>query len=385
MRRRVARASRTRRSARGRCPPSRRARGRGRASRSRPRRSPGRRARPGSARARPAARRSGAPPRGAARRRASGSAAALVMWRWFGCIHSSQPGRLDDRAGQPVVVRVGVGADQQAHVLEPQPGLIEGVARAGASRPARTGRCPPAPRRCRPRSRTRSRAAPPARAAGAAAARARAARGRRAPARAAASRRSCRRTRWPWVGHHPSEPCPPRRSSDPPDLDERAAPRRARRRRAACASSGWAIAARPLPRAARSSWPRPCSGARTGSTSTPGLRIPAGSSAALAARSASANGSGRWRSYQGRWSRPTAWWWVIVPPAADDRLGRRGLDLRPLLELRAAARRGEHREVGRRAVGVGVREPAGDACPSPSAAARPRAHLGHERRRSGPR
>jgi hypothetical protein len=31
----------------------------------------------------------------------------------------------------------------------------------------------------------------------------------------------------------------------------------------------------------------------------------------------SANGSGRWRSYQGRWSRPTAWWWVIVPPAAS--------------------------------------------------------------------
>jgi len=43
------------------------------------------------------------------------------------------------------------------------------------------------------------------------------------------------------------------------------------------------------------------------SNSTPGLRIPAGSRACLAARSASANGSGRCRSYPGRWSRPTAW------------------------------------------------------------------------------
>ena len=43
--------------------------------------------------------------------------------------------------------------------------------------------------------------------------------------------------------------------------------------------------------------------------------MPAGSTAVFAARSASANGSGRCRSYQGLWSRPTAWWWVIVPPA----------------------------------------------------------------------
>jgi len=48
--------------------------------------------------------------------------------------------------------------------------------------------------------------------------------------------------------------------------------------------------------------------------STPGLSAPFGSSACLAARSAAANGAGRWRSYQGRCSRPTAWWWVIVPP-----------------------------------------------------------------------
>src|SRR5215216_5449920 len=53
-----------------------------------------------------------------------------------------------------------------------------------------------------------------------------------------------------------------------------------------------------------------------GSISTPGLRMPAGSTAALAARRAAANGSGRWRSYHGRWSRPTAWWCVTVPPAA---------------------------------------------------------------------
>src|SRR5207302_9099388 len=39
-----------------------------------------------------------------------------------------------------------------------------------------------------------------------------------------------------------------------------------------------------------------------GSISTPGFSTPAGSTAALAARSALANGSGRWRSYQGRWS-----------------------------------------------------------------------------------
>ena len=47
-------------------------------------------------------------------------------------------------------------------------------------------------------------------------------------------------------------------------------------------------------------------GAHAGSTSTPGLRMPRGSSAFFAARSASANGSGRCWSYQGRWSRPTA-------------------------------------------------------------------------------
>ena len=95
-----------------------------------------------------------------------------------------------------------------------------------------------------------------------------------------------------------------------------------------------------------------------GSMRTPGLRTPAGSTAALAPRSAAANGSGRWRSYQGRWSRPTAWWWVIVPPAAITASRRRRLDLVPLLDLAAAPRRGDDREVRRRAVRIDVGEAA---------------------------
>jgi hypothetical protein len=47
------------------------------------------------------------------------------------------------------------------------------------------------------------------------------------------------------------------------------------------------------------------------------LSTPAGSTTFFAARSIAANGSGRWASYQGRWSRPTAWWWVMVPPWAE--------------------------------------------------------------------
>ena len=65
----------------------------------------------------------------------------------------------------------------------------------------------------------------------------------------------------------------------------------------------------------------------------------AGSSARFAPRSASRERSGRWRSYQGRWSRPTAWWWVIVPPASITRLRDGRLDLVPLLDLAAAPRR----------------------------------------------
>ena len=43
-----------------------------------------------------------------------------------------------------------------------------------------------------------------------------------------------------------------------------------------------------------------------GSMSTPGFRMPRGSSAAFAAPRAAAKPAGRSRSYQGRWSRPTA-------------------------------------------------------------------------------
>ena len=47
------------------------------------------------------------------------------MCAWFGCIHSSQPAASMIGAGQPVVVGVRVRADQQAHVLEAQAGLVE--------------------------------------------------------------------------------------------------------------------------------------------------------------------------------------------------------------------------------------------------------------------
>ena len=64
-----------------------------------------------------------------------------------------------------------------------------------------------------------------------------------------------------------------------------------------------------VPASSCRAWPSCCTSATAdhGSSSTPGLRMPAGSSADLAARKAAANGSGRCRSYQGRWSRPTAW------------------------------------------------------------------------------
>ena len=98
-----------------------------------------------------------------------------------------------------------------------------------------------------------------------------------------------------------------------------------------------------------------------------------GSTAALAARSASANGSGRWRSYQGRWSRPTAWWCVIVPPAASIASEAAALISSHCSSSRPAPRRREHREVGRRAVRVDVREAAVTRPSGPSAAAAARA------------
>ena len=88
--------------------------------------------------------------------------------------------------------------------------------------------------------------------------------------------------------------------------------------------------------------------------------MPAGSSARLAAASAAPNRAGRWRSYQGMWSRPTAWWWVIVPPPSITASDARVLDLPPLPEQGAVATCGMEREIGRRAVGVDVGEPAGD-------------------------
>ena len=213
--------------------------------------------------------------------------------------------------------------------------------------PARSG---PSGRGCRP-------AAARARAAG---------RPGRAPARAGAAR-PARAGRCP-----PAPRRPPRRS--------RTRSRAARPARAAAGAAATARAApgRRAPARASAAWSRVDQHARVEDAR-------AGRRRALAARSAAANGSGRWRSYQGRWSRPTAWWWVIVPPAAIDRLGRRRLDLVPLLELGAAPGRRQHREVGRRAVGVDVGEAAGHARPSGRAPAR-RARAPRPRtRRSGPR
>ena len=63
---------------------------------------------------------------------------------------------------------------------------------------------------------------------------------------------------------------------------------------------GHRIAVAPALRPRRRSAPETPRPHRGGSTSTPGLRTPRGSTAAFAPRSAAANGSGRWRSYHGR-------------------------------------------------------------------------------------
>ena len=101
------------------------------------------------------------------------------------------PRPLYDRRRLAVVVRVGVRADQEAHLLEREPGLVESQLEPRAGSPARAARCRPAPRRRRRRSRRRCRAAPRARAAAAAGAIARAARDR--PGRAHARRPLTRR------------------------------------------------------------------------------------------------------------------------------------------------------------------------------------------------
>ena len=136
---------------------------------------------------------------------------------WFGCIHSSQPAALDDRR------RPG-RSGPSARGCRPAAARARAAGRPGRARSSSwrsaarlvQARCPPAPRRCPRRSRTRSRAARPARAAAAAAARAPAARGPRAPARAAVWARSCRRAAGHRCGIIPVEPCRHPPTAPPP-------------------------------------------------------------------------------------------------------------------------------------------------------------------------
>ena len=111
---------------------------------------------------------------------------------------------------------------------------------------------------------------------------------------------------------------------------------------------------------------------RQGSRRTPGLRMPAGSSSALAARRAAAKGAGRWRSYQGRWSRPTAWWWVIVPPPSISASETAALISSHCSTSPPRIAGREHGEVRGDAVGIGVGEAAGDDRRAPPLARRPR-------------
>ena len=50
---------------------------------------------------------------------------------WSGCSHTLAPGALADRRRLAAVVDVRVRADDQAHVLEPQPGLVERALEVG--------------------------------------------------------------------------------------------------------------------------------------------------------------------------------------------------------------------------------------------------------------
>ena len=123
-------------------------------------------------------------------------------------------------------------------------------------------------------------------------------------------------------------------------------------------------------RAARPTPPGPSTATliAAASSSTPGFITPAGSTAAFAPRSAAANGSGRWRSYQGRWSRPTAWWWVIVAALLRSARPRRPRLIAPHCSISSPRRAGrEHREVRRRTVGVDVGEAAEHAARPPHA------------------
>ena len=110
-----------------------------------------------------------------------------------------------------------------------------------------------------------------------------------------------------------------------------------------------------------------------GSMRTPGFSTPFGSSARLAAVRARAKGSGRSMSYQGRCIRPTAWWWVIVPPAAITASDPPAFERQPVpLPGQPLAEARPKGVIGRRAVGVDVREAAVASCRrrrSPSATA----------------
>ena len=91
---------------------------------------------------------------------------------------------------------------------------------------------------------------------------------------------------------------------------------------------------------------------------TPGLRIPAGSSAALAAVKACPNSL---RSLAAIPRVVVAAHGVVVgdrPAVSQQRVGRGGLDLVPHRQLRADAAGRRHREVRRRTVGIDVREAA---------------------------
>ncbi len=95
-----------------------------------------------------------------------------------------------------------------------------------------------------------------------------------------------------------------------------------------------------------------------GSIRTPGLSTPAGSSCSLAARSAVGEGVGALAVIPGPVVAADR---VVVgdrAPGGDHGVGGGGLDLVPLLDLAAAARRGEDGEVGGRTVRVDVGEAA---------------------------
>ena len=109
----------------------------------------------------------------------------------------------------------------------------------------------------------------------------------------------------------------------------------------------------------RRSGPAPAAGGRLrGRAGTPGFRSPLGSTAALAARSASANRSGRWRSYWGRCMRPTAWWWVMVPPASSTASEAASFTSVHIAISEPCAAEPRPRVVRRRSVRVHVGEPA---------------------------